>query len=118
MSASVTFLIPAILLAAAGNMLLRLGMRSLGGATLAQTLVHALRSGKVWAGMVSYVSAMGCWLQVLGRSDISLVYPVFSGGAAVCVMIASVLLLGERLERRRIIGAALMIAGIFVASME
>jgi multidrug transporter EmrE-like cation transporter len=117
-SAAVTFLVPAVLLAATGNLLLRLGMRSLGGATLMQTLAHALRSAKVWAGGISYVTAMGCWLQVLGRADISLVYPVFSGGAAVCVMIASVLLLGERLELRRVVGAALMIAGIFLASME
>lgn len=122
MTAALPFLLPAMVLAAAGNLLLSRGMRALGGgerpASIATTLWHALRSFPVWAGMVSYVTAMGFWLQVLGRTEIGLVYPVFLGGATVLVMAASRVVLGERLERRRLIGAVLMVAGILLASME
>jgi multidrug transporter EmrE-like cation transporter len=55
---------------------------------------------------------------VLGRAEIGLVYPVFLGGATVCVMTASIAVLREPLEPRRVVGAALMIAGIFLASLE
>jgi multidrug transporter EmrE-like cation transporter len=61
---------------------------------------------------------MGCWLVVLGRAEIGLVYPVFTGSVTFVVMLASAVLLGERLERRRVIGAVLMVAGILVASWE
>jgi len=144
----------AIVLAAASNVMLRVGMRRLGdggsgsrrgsgsgpspqgfgriargfipghgagigrGSGIGSTLVHALRSGPVWAGSLGYVAAMGCWLVVLGRAEIGLVYPVFTGSVTFVVMLASTLLLGERLERRRVIGAVLMVAGILVASWE
>ncbi len=122
MTAAVPFLIPAVFLAAFGNLLLRQGMRSLDvgsrPASLGSTALHALRSPAVWSGTTSYAAAMACWLQVLSRAEIGLVSPVFSGGATVVVMVASVLWLGERIEARRAIGAVLMIAGIFIASME
>jgi len=123
-SAALPFLVPAIVLAAAGNLLLSRGMRVLGAGrgaapvSLVSTATHALRSRLVWAGMISYVAAMGFWLEVLGRAEIGLVYPVFLGGATVCVMTASIAVLREPLEPRRVVGAALMIAGIFLASLE
>lgn len=123
MIAVLPFLVPAIVLAAAGNLLLSRGMRALGATSvghvsLVSTAIHALRSGLVWAGMVSYVAAMGFWLAVLGRAEIGLVYPVFVGGATVVVLAVSIVALREPLEPRRLAGAVLMIAGIFLASFE
>ncbi len=122
MSSVVIYLVLAIILASAGNLLLRRGMRSITKdgrpVSLGKTAAHAIRSPSVWAGTLSYATAMGFWLQVLGHAEIGLVYPIFSGGATICVMAAAVTFLGETLERRRILGALLMIAGIFLASIE
>lgn len=119
MRAALPFLLAAIALAAGSNVLLRRGMRTLRGvSTLRATAVHALRSPAVWAGTLGYVTAMGFWLEVLGRAEIGLVYPVFNGSVTVLVIGASALALGERLEPRRVAGALLMLAGIFVASLE
>jgi drug/metabolite transporter (DMT)-like permease len=124
MSSAAPFLAAAVLLAAAGNLLLRRGMRDRGaprsssaGASLAATARHALASPSVWSGTLAYAAAMACWLIVLGRAEIGLVYPAFAGGTTLCVMAASVLVLGERLEPRRAIGAALVVAGIALASL-
>ena len=124
MSAAVAFLIPAVVLAAVSNLLLRHGMRPLAervegqGPSLVGTALHALRSWAVWTGTLGYAAAMACWLQVLGRTEIGLVYPAFTGGGTICIMALSVLVLREKLEKRRILGAALMIGGIFLAALE
>ncbi len=119
MTLSLPYLVAAIALASASNVMLRRGMRHLaaggGKPSLWGTLTHALRSPSVWAGSLGYAAAMGCWLEVLGRVEISLVYPIFTGSVTFGVMAASTVVLGERIERRRVIGAALMIAGICLA---
>jgi multidrug transporter EmrE-like cation transporter len=61
---------------------------------------------------------MGVWLVVLSSSELGLVYPIFTGGATLLVMLVSALALGEKLERRRLLGALLILAGIFVAHLE
>lgn len=122
MVTTVLFLILAVSLAAVGNLLLKRGMRSIDGSkgpvSLRSTAFHALRTPSVWLGTASYATAMMAWLQVLARAEIGLVYPIFSGATTVTVMIASVFALKERLGRWRALGAALMIAGVFVASLE
>lgn len=122
MTAALLFLVVAVILAATGNLLLKRGMRRIdrrtGPASLRATAGHALRTPSVWLGTASYGTAMMAWLQVLGRAEIGLVYPIFSGATTVTVMVASVFVLREPLGRWRAVGAALMIAGVFVASLE
>lgn len=111
-----------MVLAATANLFLRKGMQTparqgkpLG---LFGTAVHAIRSVNVWLGGLTYIVAMACWLYVLKNTEIGLAYPIFAGGSSVCVVFASMIFLGERPEVRRIVGALLMIAGIFVSSIE
>jgi len=81
-------------------------------------MVAAVVLAASWAGSLGYAAAMGCWLEVLGRAEIGLVYPMFTGATTILVMTASVVGLREHLGWRRVVGAALMIAGVFVAYLE
>jgi len=116
MNGSLPFIVTAVLLSAGANVMLRRGMGTMGGAGgFGATLRHALGSLWVWLGSLGFFAAMGSWLLVLSRAEISLVYPMFSGGTTLCVILASVLLLKEKINLPRVIGALLMVSGIFVA---
>lgn len=67
----------------------------------------------VMAGMCLHVSALVVWLWALSKVDISFAYPFIALGY-VLVSAMAWFWLGEELSPMRILGMAIIIAGIFV----
>lgn len=104
-----------------GQLLLKFGMRNLGGFSL-ETLTHdplvILRivfNPLIFSGLVLYVVNVFLWLDVISRADLSYVYPFLSLSYA-AVVIASWLILGERMSLERLVGVAVVTAGVYLIS--
>lgn len=68
-------------------------------------------SPMLWAGIAAYAVELILWLAVLANAPLSFVFPLASL-SYVGVLVASRLVLGETLSRRRIAGAVLITAGV------
>jgi len=68
-------------------------------------------SPMLWAGIGAYALELILWLAVLANAPLSFVFPLASL-SYVGVLVASRVVLGETLSRRRIAGAVLITAGV------
>jgi multidrug transporter EmrE-like cation transporter len=100
------------LLANLADVLLKLGARD-AGSSIRDPLV-LVTIPWVWLGAVSGVVAMALWIYVLGRHHLSHAYPVFVGLSFLNISLAAVIFFGEEIGTRRLLGIALILAGIFV----
>ncbi|MGH6934018.1 MAG: EamA family transporter [Dongiaceae bacterium] len=66
----------------------------------------------VWLGIILHVAALAAWLFGLRKLDLSYAYPFISLGF-VLVLLVSATVLDERLNAARILGVALIVAGVF-----
>ena len=67
------------------------------------------------AGMTCYALSIGIWLIVLGKTEVSLAYPLLSIGYIITAIIGYYFL-GENVNLTRIAGVALICFGIVVIS--
>jgi len=67
------------------------------------------------AGMTCYALSIGIWLIVLGKTEVSLAYPLLSIGYIITAIIGYYFL-GENVNLTRIAGIALICFGIVVVS--
>ena len=84
------------------------------GTLLAAILVLA-RSLPFWVGMACYGASLCVWLGALSRAPVSVAYPMLSIGYVI-VAFASVLWLGETLSAGKVLGIALICAGVVMVS--
>ena len=67
----------------------------------------------LWLGIVIYSAELVIWLNILARAPLSLAFPL--GSLNFCgVVLASRLLLGERVPGRRWLGAGLITIGVAI----
>lgn len=106
---------------AAAQLLLKVATRPLGAftqfdrATLAASVVLLLKSPAFWAGMCCYAASLCVWLAALAKAPVSVAYPMLSLGYVV-VAFASAMWLGEALSPARLLGIALICAGVVLVS--
>ena len=106
---------------AAAQLLLKLATRSLLplGAFSARTLPHYLlalaQNPPFWAGMVCYGLSVCVWIAALTRAPVSTAYPMLSLGYVV-VTLTAWLSLGETLNAAKLVGIALICAGVILVS--
>jgi drug/metabolite transporter (DMT)-like permease len=112
-------ILAAVALAVTGQVLVKQGMNALGAVQFSAGLLSAygriFTSPLVLAGTVSYTVSILFWIYALSRVDLSFAYP-FLALSYVLVIIASWLLLGERIPPLRWIGLAVICAGILIVS--
>ena len=65
--------------------------------------------------MALYVVNVFLWFDVITKANLSYVYPFLSLAYA-AVVIASALVLGEQFSWQRLIGVAVIIAGVYIVS--
>ena len=65
----------------------------------------------VWLGAAIWAVESIAWVQVLQRAPLSLAFPIMTLSYA-AVPVAGVLLLGERMSRRQVLGASLIFLGV------
>jgi multidrug transporter EmrE-like cation transporter len=107
-----------ILLAVAGQLLMKRGMMAFGTFPVSQLLVKVIPmflNPWVFVGFVCFGLSSIFWLVVLSRMELSLVYPLVSV-AYVLVALFSWYYFKENLSLIRWAGIALIILGVFLIS--
>jgi multidrug transporter EmrE-like cation transporter len=111
-----------VFLTALAQVLLKMGMSSpaiqqamTGG--LRSVYWLALTSPAIWGGMLCFGASAGLWLLVLGRLEVSMAYPLISLGV-VLTTLAGIFILGESLNLYKVLGVALIVAGVIVLSVK
>lgn len=109
------FLLLAIVIGVAGQLLLKLGMTRRPGFRLFD-IVHAWRNWPIMAGFGCYGLSTIIYLQVLAQLDLSLAYPTVSLGY-VLVIIMSRWLFDEVVTAKRWMAVAIICAGVFMVGL-
>ena len=106
---------------AAAQLLLKVATRPLGqftvfnADTLNSSVVILFKSVPFWSGMLCYGASLCVWLAALAKAPVSTAYPMLSLGYVV-VAAVSVAWLGETLTAAKIVGIALICAGVVLVS--
>ena len=106
---------------AAAQLLLKLATRPLAhfsdfsADTLGSSVGILFKSPSFWAGMVCYAASVCVWLAALSKAPVSTAYPMLSLGYVV-VAAVSVLWLGESMGPAKVLGIALICAGVILVS--
>ncbi|HTX44554.1 MAG TPA: EamA family transporter [Methanocella sp.] len=103
------------LLAAAGQVTWRLGMKGAGTFDSYDlgSLVHVFTNWQVDLGIALYGLSTLFWLSALSKKDLSYVYP-FVAGTYLLVLVLSYFVLKENFGLDRIFGAALVLTGLVI----
>lgn len=106
---------------AAAQLLLKVATRPLGhftvfnADTLGSSVAILFKSLPFWAGMVCYGASVCVWLAALAKAPVSTAYPMLSLGY-VAVATVSVIWLGESMTPGKVLGIALICAGVVLVS--
>ena len=123
MTTRILLLLGCIILAPAGNLLLKWGMNECG--SIAETnlgvvpyYLNVFTKPQVWVGTVCYIVSALLWMAVLGMMDISAAYPIFVSAAFLIVTVAAVIFFQEHVNWVRIVGILVVVLGIFIVSQS
>jgi multidrug transporter EmrE-like cation transporter len=116
-----TLILTGVGLNAAAQLLLKVATRPLAhfsdfnADTLGSSAGILFKSPSFWAGMVCYATSVCVWLAALSKAPVSTAYPMLSLGYVV-VAAVSVLWLGESMGPAKVLGIALICAGVILVS--
>ena len=122
MSLAIVYILVAVLAGAAGQILLKKGMGSMGAVTLSANQIVGIlwRIGTnpyVVIGLIVYVCGTVFWLAALSRVDLSYAYP-FASLSYVVMLIASWQLFNENITPVRLLGTMVVGLGVFLISQS
>ena len=106
---------------AAAQLLLKLATRPLGhytvfnADTLNSSMIILFKSVPFWTGMLCYAGSLCVWVAALAKAPVSTAYPMLSLGYVV-VAAVSVMWLGESMAPAKVLGIALICAGVILVS--
>ena len=106
---------------AAAQLLLKVATKPLAqfnvfnGDTLNSSVVILFKSLPFWSGMLCYAASVCVWVAALSKAPVSTAYPMLSLGYVV-VAAVSVAWLGETLTPAKVLGIALICAGVALVS--
>jgi len=106
---------------AAAQLLLKVATRPLAhfnefnADTLTSSVLILFKSMPFWSGMVCYAASVCVWVAALSKAPVSTAYPMLSLGYVV-VAAVSVAWLGESLTPGKVLGIALICAGVVLVS--
>ena len=112
-----TLAFTSIMLSAAAQLLMKIGMKSGSPLPLVQALMGAILNPFVIGGLACYGVGAVLWLGVLSRMPLSMAYPLVALAIAIVVVMSGVLL-HEAVPPARIGGALLIIAGVVAIGLK
>jgi drug/metabolite transporter (DMT)-like permease len=120
MTLTIVYILISVIGGAAGQVLLKKGMGSMGPLTLSLNELGSMlwRIGTnpfVIVGLAVYVGSTVFWLVVLSRVDLSYAYP-FASLSYVLMLIASWLLFSENITALRVTGSFVVMLGVILIS--
>jgi multidrug transporter EmrE-like cation transporter len=83
--------------------------------TLSNAALILSKSPQFWTGMLCYGASLCVWLAALSKAPVSTAYPMLSLGY-VAVAVVSVMWLGESMSAPKVLGIALICAGVILVS--
>ena len=105
-----------VILNAAAQLLLKTATRPLSaftvfnGDTLVRSVTVLAFSAPFWVGMLCYAASVCVWIAALSKAPVSVAYPMLSLGYVVALR------LGESLTLPKVLGIALICAGVLLVS--
>lgn len=117
----VQLLILSVVCNVTANVLLKFGVTKAGGFalspnTLVTDLIKTALNPYIMGGLVLYGFSFIIWLRVLSISDLSKSYPIFVTIVFILTTIGSVIFLKESVSTLRLMGIAILIAGVFLVA--
>jgi len=114
--ATFALLMCGVLLNAGAQLLLKAGVRPLGGiglqgSSVATGVTEALLQPAVAAGLACYAVSVVLWIVALSRVEVSIAYPMLSLGYVVNAL-AAWWLFGESLDAQKAVGIGLILIGV------
>lgn len=100
-----------------GQLALKHGMSRIEAAPGMRLLLRIASSPWVVGGLFVYGCGVIFWLLALSRLDVSYVYP-FASLSYIGIIIGSYLLFEERINRMRLLGIVIVIAGVIISSLS
>ena len=115
---SFSFIMAGVALNTVAQLCLKQGMLGIGcvnmtASALAEMAMKAVLNPFIIIGMVCYMASFAVWLVVLSRVEVSLAYPMLSIGY-IAAAVAGYYFWGESLGVAKILGIALICAGVAV----
>lgn len=122
MDNALLLLIPAILLSTTGELLFKIGMNRIGSfdfspASIRAVLPKILLNPFIWIGFSGFGLGAVFWLAVLSRVPLSIAYPILALSYFV-VVVEAWLFLRERVTWKRLVGVAIIVAGVVVVGLS
>lgn len=102
-----------ILLLAGGQIVWKNALQNMNG----MTVLNVITSPGVYIGGFMYVIATGIWLVILNNGKLSVVYPMQSLAYVIGIFVAW-LIFSETIPTTRWIGAAVILAGVYLITLE
>ena len=97
-----------------GQVSLKLAGRSAGAFELDPASIHAaLATPWLWVGLACYLGAFAVWMGILEKSALSTAFPI-TAITFVTVLVASWVVLGEPMGWEKLLGSAIIVAGILL----
>ncbi len=107
-------ILSSVFLSALAHLILKLGVARLSveiDGDVILLVLAAMKAPLVWLGTLFYMTAFGLWLAVLRQVDVTFAYPFISLGF-VLVLVLGWAFLGEAVTTSKLVGTALIVAGI------
>jgi multidrug transporter EmrE-like cation transporter len=119
----IALLVGCIVLAPAGNLLLKWGMDDCGSIAQAdlgivQYYCKVFAKPQILVGAAFYIVSALMWMAVLSMMDISAAYPIFVSSAFLIVTVSAVLFFHEHVNVVRILGMMVVVLGIVLVSQS
>lgn len=115
----VIFIIIAVLLAVAGQILVKKGLNIIGNVDFSSGVIRAylkiFLSPLVVLGSITYTASIFFWLYALSKVDLSFAYP-FLALSYVFVLLFAWIFLGETVSMLRVIGVLVICLGIYLVA--
>jgi len=100
-----------------GQLLLKRGMGRMDASEGSKILLRIVTSPWVIGGLAVYGTGVLFWLLALSHLELSYVYP-FASLSYIGIIIGSYFLFKERLTALRLVGIAVIIAGVLITSLS
>lgn len=118
MTTAIIYILISVLTSAAGQLLLKKGMNSMGPVTLSLNQLPSIlwqmgTNPSVVIGLIIYLAGTVFWLAALSRVDLSYAYP-FASISYVIMLVASWLMFDEKITLFRIIGSVVIGVGVLL----
>ncbi len=110
-------LVFAILLNAAANILMKVGMRRVGNVRgFLPVMKKAVFQPAIFFGVLAFVLALGAYSFVLTKLNLNVAYPIMVSMGLIVVVLASAFVLFEPVSIIQIVGFVLIIAGVWLVA--